>query len=97
MSWSLTYIGKPSKIVEALNVFAAKQTDQCKVEFDDALPHLIGLVQQNFVLNKPEPVLRIVASGYGYEEAAGPDKTVRMQTYRTCTVTIENLHGTILG
>lgn len=36
MSWSVSFLGKPDKVVEALELESTKQTGQCKIEYDDA-------------------------------------------------------------
>lgn len=38
MSWSIKLVGKPAKVVEALDAESAKLSGQCKAEYDAALP-----------------------------------------------------------
>ncbi len=83
MSWSVTFIGKTENIAKALEEQSAKMEGLSKVEFDAALPHLIGLVNQNYS-NNGNPVMRITASGHGYD------------TYRQCTVTLEHTGGVLV-
>lgn len=78
MSWSVTFIGKTDNIVKALEEQSTKFEGQSKTEFDAALPHLIGLVKQNYVINGDSPVLHLTASGHGYD------------TYRQCMVSIQH-------
>ena len=52
MSWSVNYVGKPEKVAAALQEQSSKLTGQSKIEFDDALPHLVGLVNQTFLTEK---------------------------------------------
>ena len=96
MSWSVNLIGKPAKIVEALEArseqISKNPDDLCRIEYDAAKPHLIGLVQQNFV--KPgtsyvESVLVLEASGHG-SRASGED------VQRSCRVKLESLNGTLV-
>lgn len=62
MSWSISFIGKPEKVVEALQKQSETLTGESKKEYDSALSHLIGLVNENF--GTPYPV-KIAASGHG--------------------------------
>lgn len=89
MSWSINLIGKPANIVAALEEESGKLTGQSKVEFDDALPHIVSLVKQNFANEEPyvEPVLMIEASGHG--SAKSDDKGTR-QVQRQCSVKIQH-------
>lgn len=88
MSWSINFIGKPQNVINALNEHSTKLSDYSKEEYDNALPHLVGLVSQNF--NKDHNILiKIAASGHGYK-ANGEEK------YRTCAVTIEQIYGSLV-
>jgi hypothetical protein len=62
MSWSIGFIGKPEKVIEALEAQSAKFSDQSKVEYDEALPHLKALISQNFGFDYP---VKITAAGHG--------------------------------
>jgi len=89
MSWSCSFIGKPDGIVKALFDLSAKLKDQSKVEFDDALPHLTALVQQNFNINGPiRCTYRLHANGHG---------SVRngVEQDRCLSVTLETIHGVV--
>jgi hypothetical protein len=63
MSWSIQFIGKPENIAKALEDYSGKLSGQSKVEYDSALPHLVGLVKENFGENPP--LLKLEASGHG--------------------------------
>ena len=78
MSWAAYYFGKPKVIIAALKKYSEAISGKSKEEFDAALPHLIGLLEQNFS-KENDPVVRLQASGHGSEG------------YSTCTVNIENL------
>ncbi len=83
MSWSLTYIGNPDKIVAALEANSAKLEGKSKEEYDEALPHLVALVKQNH--NKAhEPALKLTANGHAYDG------------HSQCAVNLENLGGTLV-
>ena len=94
MSWSISLIGTPDKIVAALDAEAARQSGQCKLEFDEALPGLKTIVLQNFETRpdiKPR-VLRLRANGSGYSKTVqGPNGTSTQQVQRNCLVSLEDL------
>lgn len=96
MSWSVALIGRPEKIVEALEAESAKQSGQCKIEFDAAMPHLIGLVRENFDV-KEDPaypiLLRLEANGSGQAAKTGEEVT---QINRSCTMKLERIWGKYL-
>lgn len=48
MSWSFSALGTKEAIVKALDDQSTKESGQCKIEFDAALPHLKALVCENF-------------------------------------------------
>lgn len=86
MSWSICFIGSPESIVGAMQKESENKniTGQSKIEYNAALPYLVGLVRENFNTNPDVKVaLKITASGYGYAQD-GKD------IYRTCSVTIES-------
>jgi hypothetical protein len=62
MSWSVQFIGKPEKVVEALNAQSEKMSGESKVEYDSALPNLVGLVKENFGYDY---LVNLIASGHG--------------------------------
>jgi alpha-galactosidase len=81
MSWSITLIGKPENVAKALEAHSEKLNGLSKVEYDDALPHLIGLVKQNFGTSN---LVKIDASGHGTENQ------------RQCMVSIQNIYGVVV-
>lgn len=96
MSWSISLIGTPPKLKEALQARSAKETGQCKVEYDAALPHLVGLEQNFDQEGSPQPLVAIEAQGSGYCQSGGggmPEKQLR----RNCTVKITPFYGTFVG
>ena len=96
MSWSVSYLGTPSKIVEALQAESERVSGQSKMEFDSALPHLIGLVKDNFSPDgQPVPILRLQASGSGTSQTDPATNEIK-QTQRSCAVQIERLYVTPL-
>ena len=88
MSWSVTFIGKPEHVVSALDRRANEMEDgQSKIEYTDALPHIKGLVSQNFGVNPP--VVKVAASGHGYAREG-------KQESRQCAVSIELIYGELV-
>lgn len=83
MSYSVTFIGKSENIAEALKEKSNELQGPSKVEFDAALPHLVGLLEQNFN-SSGNPVLKLVASGHGHDN------------YRQCSVELTYLGGTLV-
>lgn len=88
MSWSVSYIGKPEKIVEALNQHTSSLSGQSLEEYQDALPYLIGIVQQNLNTDY-DLILNFSAGGSGYR-ADGVYK------HKSCTIKLEQMYGKIL-
>lgn len=64
MSWSISFMGKPEKVAEALEQHSAKLDGNSKLEYDSVLPHLVGIVKQNYGDNMP--AIRIEANGHGF-------------------------------
>jgi hypothetical protein len=89
MSWSISFIGTPEKIITALQEYSARLGGgQSKVEYDSVLPHLIGLVKDNF--SPTTPLVRISASGYGTATTDG------RQIERQCTVNLERVYALLV-
>jgi hypothetical protein len=75
MSWSISLIGKADKIKEKLKAkleaISKDSKDACRVEFEAALPHLLGLIEQNYVTEDgrnrgcQDSILHLEASGSG--------------------------------
>jgi hypothetical protein len=85
MSWSIAFIGKPEKVVEALQKQSETLNGESKKEYDSALPHLIGLVNENF--GTPYPV-KLAASGHGTVYTDRSD--------RQLTVSLELVYGLLV-
>lgn len=86
MSWSINpIIGKPEKVAEALAKEPAKFSDpQSKKELEDVLPHIIGIVKQNF--GEENKLIKVSASGHGYSKDG-------IDINRSCIVTVETLYA----
>jgi hypothetical protein len=61
MSWSVSFIGSPTKVIAALDKQAESLTGQSLSEYQEALPHLKGLVAQAVGENV---AVRLSASGH---------------------------------
>lgn len=83
MSWSLHYIGTPTKIVAALKAHSETLTGTSKEEYDKVVPNLVNLVEQCHNDNA-EPVLSLSANGH---TSAG---------YGNCTVNLKYAEGTLV-
>lgn len=90
MSWNITFIGKPENVVKALEEQSTKFSGYSKVEYDAALPHLVGLVKENFNNNGIDIVVKVDASGHGYAGTDGIDQ------YRQCKSSVEQLYGVLV-
>ena len=91
MSWSIAFIGKPDKVVEALEAQSAKFDGQSKVEYDSVLPHLTGIMKENF--GTDNAILKVTASGHGYAEKVN-DELVQKQ--RQCVAAVEIFYATLV-
>lgn len=91
MSWSISVVGNPDNIVKHLREQSAKLTGQSKIEYDDALPHIEGLVNQTFrtelgaTKGHNLSALEVQASGSGSAEG-------ETQLSRSCSVSIKPTH-----
>ena len=88
MSWSISFIGTPEKVVEALTAQSAQLSGESKKEYDSALPHLVGLVNENFGTLYP---VKIMASGHGTTYTDSPDKSQRQMS-----ASIEAVYGLLV-
>jgi hypothetical protein len=80
MSWSVNFKGKPADVVKSLRDESAKLSGQSKVEYDDALPHVVALVEQNF--GNPTSEVKLSANGSGSAQGG-------KQFNRSCSVTLQ--------
>jgi hypothetical protein len=89
MSWSVSCIGKPEKISQALKDYSNTVTGQSKEEYDKALPHLVGLVEQNFHKSNDSLLINFSASGSGYVNGGELISS-------SCQIKIEQMYGNLL-
>lgn len=80
MSWSVNYMGTPQAIAESLDKYSSDLSGYSKEEFDAALPHLKGLLAENF---GDQYVRQLIASGHTGDTSRG--------AYRQCNVELKNL------
>jgi hypothetical protein len=64
MSWSVSHTGTPQEVVGALREHSEGLSGQSKAEYEDALPHLVALVEQNFGREGEKPP-RLTLSAHG--------------------------------
>ncbi len=83
MSWSVNLIGTPDNISKSLEKTSTELAGKSKEEFDAALPHMIGLVKQNYNASNPNLALNLIASGHGYDG------------YNSCFVRIEAMSANL--
>lgn len=81
MSWSISFVGTPEKISEALIAHSDKVSGQSKQEFEEALPHLKALVESN-----TQGCFQVIANGHA-------QFTDGKKTYGYLNVKIEQLPG----
>lgn len=88
MSWSINLIGKPENLIEALNKHSDVLTDKSKEEYDEVLPHMIGIIKMNYSVNAI-PVMQLSANGHGYS-------TNGVQQHSQCHFELKPLPGSLV-
>lgn len=83
MSWSNSWMGKPSAIKAAIGRYAATLTGLSKEEFDAARPALETLLDQNSNIEK-EPIVALEANGHAYVKDGA-------RQYSACSVTLKQI------
>lgn len=81
MSYSVSLIGSPEGIKRRLRQHSEVLTDQSKREFDDVLPALETIVDQNSNVES-KVCLRLEAHGHAYFNGG-------VKQYGNCTVKVE--------
>ncbi len=85
MSWSVRIIGNAENVIKKLEEYSNIWKDETKKEFDDAKPHLIALINQNFDKKNTtnnNKIIEIVADGHGFStngEAVNRNLNVSIQ------------------
>lgn len=87
MSYSVTFIGTPEKIVEALEEYSTKISGPSKEEYENALPSIVALVK----LNKSTYPSLLKVGAYGHASSV-EGKVIQS----TCGVIIESVNGTLV-
>lgn len=87
MSWSVLFIGKPEKVVEALKENSEKLSGYSKTEYENALPNMVNLVNQNF--GNQNQLVKIVANGHGMIENGTPKNG-------TFSIEISQIYGLVV-
>jgi len=87
MSWHFKAIGTPAKLAERLEKETENHHGQCLVEYNDAKPHLLGLLSQVFLADASvQPLIDLEASGSGYSKDG-------KQADRSISVSLKQIHG----
>ncbi len=86
MSWSVSFVGKPEKVAEALTEYSGKMQGQSKIEYDKALPHMIGAANLNYGSGY---IIRLTASGSAY-------KKTETEEVSQFSINIETLYGALV-
>lgn len=67
MSWSVSFVGKPEKVAEAVEQYGGTLSGQSKEEYEAAAPHMAALARQNFA-EVADVLVQLSASGSGYSK-----------------------------
>lgn len=85
MSWSVQLVGVPEKIAAELDAYEATLTGQSQVEFQEAKPHLQGLIRGNV---GQFGLLQLNAGGHATINNGE-------KTYGTVVVTLQTMSGKV--
>jgi hypothetical protein len=78
-------VGKPENVANALEAEAENMSGESKAEYQEALPHIVGIVRQNFNKETDSPQLvSVSANGSGFTRSGEP-------VQRQCSVKVEHL------
>lgn len=93
MSWSLSCVGFPKAVAAAVDKYSENLSGQSLAEFDEAKPHLLALINANFVSENSggyiQPLLDFEASG---SASVIQGKT----TQSSCSVSIKPIWKTVV-
>lgn len=81
MSWNNRWVGKPSGVVKAIDIFSDTLTSQSKTEFDAVKEGLKSLVRAN----SEEGVIDLDANGHAYTSTPSNERV------SACHVTLRKL------
>jgi hypothetical protein len=92
MGWNISLIGKPEKVAQALRDLQ-RMTGDSKTEFDEALPHLLGLVNLNYRNEEGARMgaltIHLDASGHGFKRDG-------RGVHSNCNVQLKQLPATLV-
>lgn len=87
MSYSVNFVGVAGAVADALTAQSEKMSGPSRDEYDKALPHIVGIVKQNYAAaGQPAPVLKVAAYGSATTSAGEVISS-------TCSVHVEIIHG----
>lgn len=89
MSWSITTEGKPEEVVAKLNEYSGSLTGGSKDEFDAAMPHIVGLVNENRKKEGTQHTgpVKVRVSGFGSRST-----TDGVEQTQSCSVKVEPIN-----
>lgn len=87
MSWTVSFLGTPANVAEALTAQSATLTGQSKEEYDVAYPAIVTLVQQNV---GPES-MKVEVVGNGHAVFINGEIS-----YSNCNVTVKPVYVNIV-
>jgi hypothetical protein len=82
MSWSISFVGKPEKVAEAVEQHGGTLSGQSKEEYEAAAPHLAALVRQNFA--EIDLLIQLDANGSGQTIEGKPIQGTVSANLRFC-------------
>lgn len=82
MSWSVSLVGTPEKVCQALDVYRKNLNGVSLEEYDEVLPGLKTIVQAN--ASDYERVVHLEANGHS-------SRTGGVKTYASCNITLKPL------
>lgn len=87
MSWSFSCVGKPDRVIAALDAFSAKLTGESKREFDEVLPAIKTIVgfSKDGPTSVPSAMIEFVGSGN-----ATVDQKTGQVVCSNCQVSVQN-------
>lgn len=92
MSWHVAIVGSPDAIIKALEGYSLTLSGQSAIEFSSALPHLCGLLRENFGSGS---MLKLEASGSGVADIGRPGEKpfdVAVQQSRCLQVELKHFY-----
>lgn len=87
MSWSISLIGTPENVSEALDKHSEGLTGVSKEEFDAALPNIKGLIAMNYNSQYPTAI-KVSGNGHAWSDTTNK--------YGNCSISIGFVDGQLV-